>query len=160
MEFKGLLSILERTCNLYEMVLETAVRKTEAVKKGDIRALDQLLAEEQKLVGSIQLVEVERQRELHRLFPGKDQLPTLSECIALASGDEKILLEKWHGRLAKVLKEMKERNDLNQQLINQSLQFIHFSLNLLQLNPEQMNYGPAPSNTGGVPSTSVFDSKV
>jgi hypothetical protein len=57
-----------------------------------------------------------------------------------------------------VITELKERNQLNQQLIHQSLQFVHLTLDMLAPQPASINYGP-PQQNAAPKRPSMFDSK-
>jgi hypothetical protein len=48
-----------------------------------------------------------------------------------------------------VISQIRQRNDLNQEMIYQSLQFVNLSLNLVAPQPEDFNYGPQAGQTKG-----------
>ena len=57
-----------------------------------------------------------------------------------------------------VLRELKDINELNQQLIQQSLQFVNLQLDLLLPN-ELDNYSKEQAGQEPMPKLSLFDSK-
>ncbi|NCU16701.1 flagellar protein FlgN [Pallidibacillus pasinlerensis] len=160
MDFITLINILEKELTLYKSLYSVAVKKTDIVKKGDVQALNQLMTNEQKHITSITALEKQRVAELNKLFPNQtENLPTITDCIDLAQGDQKAKLQSLFQSLTDVLEKTKEQNKLNHELIKNSLQFVNFSLNLFRPKIDNFNYGP---NTGKQQSnsSSIFNSEV
>lgn len=161
MDFSTLITILEKQHKLYSSLYQISLQKTEIVKKGDIPALNLLMKNEQKHITSITMLENQRLNEMKNLFPEQAELPTISECVELANPAQQTILQKIYTQLIDVLQKTKEQNNLNQQLLNQSLQFVNFSLNLFQPKLDNYSYG---SKTGTQPqkpanSVSIFNSQ-
>lgn len=161
MKHSGLIYILKKQLHLYKNLYASAEKKMDIIKKGNIQALNQLMKDEQKLVSAIQMMENERQKELKRIYPGEENLPTIRECIEQAEPEEKPVLTELFNKLSDILQKTKERNDLNQQLIEHSLQFVNFSINLLQPKPESLTYKPVTGKPEKqeTESPSVFNSQ-
>lgn len=66
-------------------------------------------------------------------------------------------LEKTAVALTNVITRLKEQKQLNQALIQQSMQFVELSLDMLSPSIRNMNYGEKKSS--GPKGRSVFDSK-
>ena len=118
------------------------------------------MTNEQKHVTSITALEKQRITELNKIFPErKENLPTISECIQVAQGNQKTKLQEIFQQLVKILEEIKEQNRLNHELVKHSLQFVNFSLNLFRPKFTNYNYGP---NTDKQQTTtsSIFNSEV
>lgn len=160
--YQTLLTILNKELDLYKEIVELVKKQTDIIKKGDIDGLNELLKTQQKYVTSITVLEEERQKELARIFPGKRELPTITNCIEMAVDQEKVQLTRVYDDLMSVLQKIQEINELNQQLLEQSLEFVNFSMNLLRPQKDNLNYGP-PNKKQTPQSThisSVFNTEV
>lgn len=155
MSAESLIVIMNKMLKLHKSLYELTVKKTDIVKKGDTTALDQLLKDEQAHVAAINKLEQERNAVSIANFPAA----SLQE-IAEANPEVKDQLLQIKEELLCVIADIKERNELNQQLIHQSLQFINFSKSLVMPQEKEFNYGP-PAGKKAKPghSPGMFNSK-
>ena len=155
MSVDSLMTIMNKMLKLHRSLYELTVKKTEIVKKGDTAALNQLLKDEQAHVAAINKLEQERNAISSTILPAA----SLQE-IAEANLVVKDQLLQIKEELLQVIADIKERNELNQQLIHQSLQFINFSKSLVMPQEKEFNYGP-PAGKKAKPgqSTGMFNSK-
>ncbi|CAM3952545.1 flagellar protein FlgN [Mesobacillus thioparans] len=155
MSVESLISIMDKLHKMHKSLYELTVKKTEIVKKGDTAALDQILKDEQAHMAAINKLEQERAAVSNAILPGA----SLQE-IADGNPAGKEQLLKIKEDLLKVITEIKARNELNQQLIHQSLQFINFSKSLVMPQEKEINYGP-PAGKKAKPGQSpgIFNSK-
>jgi len=150
---------LEKLLKEHQELHTLSLKKVDVIKTGDINALNSIMKEEQSFVARITMLENERQKEIQRLYPEQPNM-TLADLIQVASGTEKQRLEELHRELATVLNQLKEQNELNQQLIFNSLQFVNFSLNLFRPKNESYTYGPpVKKQQPSKDSSSVFNSQ-
>lgn len=150
-----LMKILEKLLKLHKSLYQIAVEKTEVIKKGDLDALQTLLKNEQSHISAIQMVEKERGKMIAEMLP--DHLnPTLNDCIPFFESDEKAKVMTLQGELVDLLTELKSVNELNQQLLEQSLQFVSLNIDLLLPN-NPTNYSKEEVEEG--PELHLFDSK-
>ncbi|MBW8349438.1 flagellar protein FlgN [Bacillus sp. IITD106] len=160
MSVQLLIQSMEKLLSLHEQLHKAALEKTEAIKKNDIKSLDKLLREEQRLATSIQITENKRQQATAILSSG-DRTATISQIIQQLEGPNKETLSDLQVKLSHMISELQETNALNQQLLQYSLQLINLNLDLLSPEPELPNYtksqGEASENAQT--SRSVFDSK-
>lgn len=159
MSAEKLIGVMERLIKLHQSLLELSNKKKDIVVNGDMDALNQLLKDEQAHLAAINQIDNERQKFAKILHPNLED-PTISDCVEAASGVEKKTLERLRLELLDLISQLKEKNELNQQLIFQSLHFVNFSLSLLLPKPEEINYGPeaGKTNTQGY-SSGLFNSK-
>ncbi|MBP3040168.1 flagellar protein FlgN [Bacillaceae bacterium Marseille-Q3522] len=136
-----LITSLEKLLALHKSLLEVAVQKTTVIKNGDIGSLQQLLKDEQMHVAAIQKVEMMRQETVHTFVKNK-QTPTVHDCLKYVSKEEEKKITLVTAQLTDVITALKEQNELNQQLIHHSLQFVNMSLQLIRPQPNAMNYSP------------------
>jgi flagellar biosynthesis/type III secretory pathway chaperone len=156
---KQLIALLEKHVKLHKGLLDLANKKTEVLKKGDMEALSEIMKEEQKYIAVINQVERERIHVVNAMVSESNDR-TLTTCISLAEGTERAMLEKLRDDLTAVISELKNINQLNQQLTQQSLQFVNVMLDMLMPQPPNINYAAtnkAPNPYEG--GRSLFDSK-
>src|SRR5690242_7605706 len=139
MSAERLISTMERLLKLHNSLYEIAQKKTEIVKKGDIDALNQTLKNEQAHLAAINHLENERKKIASTMVPGTET-PTVEDCLAAIEGPSGKRLELLRGEMLDIISQLRKRNDLNQQLIYQSLQFVNLSLSLLTPQQDEYNY--------------------
>ncbi|MGN7399529.1 flagellar protein FlgN [Cytobacillus praedii] len=156
-----LFASMEKLCKLHKSLYELAVNKTDIIKTGDMDALNQLLKDEQSHIAAIDQMEKERQKAAKALAPHIDQ-PTVTDCMDHLSTAEQEEITDIANELIQQVLHLKEQNNLNQQLIHNSLQFVNVSMNLLRPQPENMNYGPPKKTkkTSEKSAQGMFNSKV
>ncbi len=141
-----------------------AKQKTEIIKRGDINSLQNLLKEENKHIQAIQRLEMGLKNETI-LFLQKNRVemeqPSLSAAIEIANELEKEALLQGKQELENEIRELSIQNQLNQQLLEQSLQFVNISLDLLQPDIDSYNYDRSENGAqeNRQQSRSLFDSK-
>ncbi|AST93344.1 hypothetical protein BC6307_19785 [Sutcliffiella cohnii] len=156
MTLQPVIVIMEKLLALHEGLLQLAVKKTDIVKSGDAKELQQLTKEENKFVKAIGQLEQERLTLTANLGTGA----TISELIEKATDSEADKLLQLKDKLTHVIKQLQERNELNEGLLQQSLQFVQVTLNSINPEPTSVTYEKAA--TGKKPATptrSMFDSK-
>lgn len=145
-------SILDRLLTLHQQLNKLAVQKTDSLKKGNMKRLEMLMAEEGTLVKNLRQLEQER----ITVFGNK----TISLLLEELQEDERERISQLQEKVKAEYLLLKERNELNQQLIEQSLQFVHLSIDLLLPEPEPVTYGkPQKKGYEAAVGQSFFDSK-
>jgi flagellar biosynthesis/type III secretory pathway chaperone len=158
-----LIALLEKHVKLHKGLLELANKKTEVLKKGDMEALSEMMKEEQKYIAAMKQIEKERILAVEKIISalGHTQVePTLTACMELVEEPERRVLERLRDNLVAVIAELRNINELNQQLLQQSLQFVHMMLGMIMPQPPEVNYkkpNMSPVSYGSSPS--LFDSK-
>lgn len=158
---KEIIQSLEDLVKIHEELLKSSEEKTEIVKEGSVEKLQALLVKERKLVRKAEQAEKDRQAHVESWY-SKQQLATEEASVTnileqLDNEQEKNALEQVTIDLTKVITSLKAQENLNLALINQSMQFVQVSLDLLSPTLKNMNYG----NQSDIetPGRSVFDSK-
>ncbi|AGT33472.1 hypothetical protein M493_16290 [Geobacillus genomosp. 3] len=155
---RQLAALLERHLALHRHLLQTARQKTDVLKRGDTDRLMQLIQVEQAAIAAIQQLERER-AQLVVAWSGDGQPLTLADCLP-KMGEERNVVERLAGELLAVIRELQTVNELNGQLIRQSLQWVTFMLDQWMPQPPNVNY--AAPNQHAAPyerARSLFDSK-
>lgn len=164
MSVQAVLETMRQQLELYGQLLETAEHKTPVLVANDIERLNAILTKERKLVQQAEELELRRimltntyfSRLSLRLRSGK-----LSDMIRTVNHpEEKQQLIVIQSELAARLAELQRRNDHNQQLIRQSLDFIEYSLELVVDSPgEDFTYRHPMNRLGRGPRAGLFDTR-
>ncbi|BCB05703.1 flagellar protein FlgN [Bacillus sp. KH172YL63] len=163
MSATNLLTNLEKLYKLHKSLFDLSVNKTDVIKKGEMIELDRVLKEEQKHLAAINTVEAERQREAAQYLQlrgiSMNGTPTISQCIEHSTQEEQESLANWQQKLIGMIDDLKVRNELNQKLVYQSLQFVNMNLSIMQPQPEQSTYSRPNGERKSPGGRSMFDSK-
>lgn len=138
---ESLLELMSKLIAIHMSLLELSVKKTEIVKKGDTAALTQILKNEQAHVTAIGNLEKERKNISNKILPQVNS-PTISVIAETLEAAKKEKLLKAAEELVVLIHRIKQTNELNQQMIHQSMQFLKFSQSLLIPQPANFTYGP------------------
>lgn len=139
--------------------------KIEAIKDGKIEKIEKIMIEEQKYIKAINQVENERQQVVGQYIDSQamvnEKQVNLLTIISSANNSEKEKLELQREKLISITEKLKASNELNQQLIYQSLQYVNLSLDMLRPQEATFNYDGKPANASQMPAgkRSMFDSK-
>ena len=157
MSTQPLVGILEKHLKLHKSLYQLEVEKTEVLKKSNIEALNSLLKNEKTYIHSIQMVEAERKKIISKLLPEIID-PTLTECLPMLEQSDQEKIVSIQQQLKIELDQLKDVNSLNHELLEQSLQFITLSLDLLLPN-DVSAYTKEHKQENLLPNISLFDSK-
>ncbi|MFD2679308.1 flagellar protein FlgN [Bacillus seohaeanensis] len=158
-----LLTVLEKIVKLQKSLHQIALKKTDILKADDIEALGQLMKDELKHIKAIEMVNGERE-QIQRQLANELLLPptniTISQLLKSSMLKDKESLRKLQVKLVKQTQSLKEINEFNQQLLQQSLNFVNLNLDLVLGQQESGNYTDNSSNEEEEStSRSLFDSK-
>lgn len=156
-----MMSIIRRLIDIHESLYEIALKKTEAIKTGDVEAVGHFSGLEQPLIEQLQVAEGERAavaEEDVRKAGGDAKAPTFSEWEASAvSADKRTEWQALYKELAHCVFALKQANRLNQDLLRQSLQWVRLNMGLLRPQAKTANYG---NPKGGQTSSSPFSGRI
>ena len=162
MSAKNIITVLEHLLSLQEELLEKSKTKTEVIKVGDVEALKLITNEERK---SIKMVNTAQKDLLNHSKNFLEQrcismdTPTLQDCLPFVKEQEYMTLTTLKSQLVEKFSLLKKQNDLNQQLLKQSLSFVQLSLDLLTPDIDTYNYErPDCSQPFEQHGRSLFDS--
>lgn len=166
MTVQVLIDSLQRLETVYNDMLDVAEAKRAAIVKNDVDTVVQLLNRESKGMKTIEQLERERIEASFAFLQSrgvKSQLElTLTELARLVfDPEEKAKLIAIQSRLSRTLHELKEKNDLNQQLLVQSLDFIDFSLDMLtgKSSQDEAMYHHPSDRGGSTGRPGLFDTR-
>ncbi|WP_046174432.1 flagellar protein FlgN [Domibacillus indicus] len=144
-----LIETLEKQLALHKSLLSLAHAKKESIKENKMDELNRIVREEQKHVSAITILE--KKRADHSDQPLTELLPSLAPEEQEKAG---LLREQ----LVETLQQLQQVNRLNEELLDQSLQFVHLQLDLLA-PPEAGNYAPDGDSERPPSAGPIFDSK-
>lgn len=169
MSIDQILETLDKLERMHRSLLELAYKKTDIIKANDMEQLNAILKNEQAHIAAIETLEQQRQKMVTDYLEAKGiaftDAPTVAQLIEAANEDEKPKLAAVRERLLTLVNELKEANLLNQKLVMQSLQFVNFTLDMLQpqrsSQSNTFNYtGAEVRGTSSVGKKSYFNSEV
>ena len=166
---ENLISVLEKECAEYEVLLGLSTEKTPVIVAGNLQALQQITDEEQLVVARINRLDHERMEVMADIanVMNKDvntlKLTNLIEMLSSRPSESRKLAEA-HDRLKTVVGNMKTINERNGELIKHSLELVEFDMNLIQAMkaaPETANYNKGAYSAGNVMGVDAggFDAK-
>lgn len=165
MAIQDLVNVMREMTDAHRQLLDIAEHKKDAIIDNQVDKLNQLVNREAKLVKVVAELEQKRLFEMSRYLVGKGYRPnpaiTVSELAkTVVRIDEKRALLDAQAELAEVLNRLKKANELNQQLVQQSLSFIDYSLDLLTGAPDEdaIYYHPG-QQTGSYKRSGLFDTR-
>ncbi|MCS7459954.1 flagellar protein FlgN [Paenibacillus doosanensis] len=165
MAFEALLQTMTALNDIHESLLELGERKKQVLILGDIESLMQIVSKENKLVKQIGELDQQRIDAIGQFMIEKGYKPnpkvTVSDLTKIIFNveDKKLLLGQ-QKRLLGTINKLREMNKLNQQLIEHSLAFVDYSLDLIAGPPEdEYRYQHPQSQTYGSKRPGLFDTR-
>ncbi|WP_337970012.1 flagellar protein FlgN [Virgibacillus salexigens] len=162
MSIEKIKALLLTLVTLHQELIAISNQKTEAVKSGNLEKLQQVLVNERKQIRKIEKAEEDRQLVVADWFESQrlNIEPTITRLVEAINCDEtRKELTAATNQLTEAITTLKQQEQLNMALINQSMQFIQLSMDLLNPSLSQMNYGRSETESTGSIKRSVFDSK-
>ncbi|WP_062050216.1 flagellar protein FlgN [Bacillus sp. JCM 19034] len=163
MSMQTLIQLMGRLDEIQHELLKIAKQKVEPIKKGNPKEIEALVRNEAKLIRQLEATEVLRTKAvksfLHEQGISKE-MATVSELLKWANEEDAQRLTTLQQSLLDTTDKLKRQNQFNQQLIDESLQFVTLSLDLMMPQKEDISYSPNERQdellgTG----RSLFDSK-
>jgi len=153
---------MHQLITLHESLIDLSYDKVTHIKQGDMDKLAKLLMEERKLVQSLANAEDTRQNLVNEWMVrsgNSDKDQTMTSLLETFSTDEdKEHIEAQLNQLIQLIIELRHVEQLNKELLEQSMQFVQFSLDMLQPSIHNLNYD-GNQQVQDSHKHSVFDSK-
>ena len=159
-----LVCVLEEETAIYEEFAANSRDKTKIIIGGNIGELENLNRQEEFLIARVRKAEETRERivsELARRFGVKERELTVAGLLKSGRCSQPEKLKVCQDKMTRVLNELKSLNELNARLIENSLEYIAFSLNLLAAAEAGTgNYGSSGRVESGGRNRSFVDVKL
>ncbi|GGA43712.1 flagellar protein FlgN [Paenibacillus physcomitrellae] len=165
MSVEALVGVLERLDEEHRTMLNWADEKRKAIIDNQVDKLIGILNQESRCMKRIGQLDEERMEACQSFLRErgiKSRLDlNMTEISRLVFDPaDKQRLQEIQTRLSQTLNRLKEANDLNQKLVEQSLSFIDYSLDLLVGAPEdETTYHHPVHKAGGYTRTGFFDAR-
>jgi len=159
-----LADILEKETLLYSDASEISSKKTDIIVKGSIEDLESLVKAEQAIILGIGRLEDKREEIIMKL---SEELDLELEGVNLSQITEKLgeesskRLNYCQEDLMDTLTGLKNKNETNEQLIQNALDYIDFSVNLITTDQSGgINYSPIGEGENTAVRKNIFDVKL
>lgn len=156
-------SLLDRQLELYQSLVEMSHRKQQVLVRGDLQELESIIKAEQALLwqaGKLEESRLALQGELAASAGLKPEELDLSKLAELAGEPFASRYKSLQGCMVAIMDQLGAINRLNMELIEQSLSYINFSLELLSGAEAGETYTPAGKSPGRKDVTRLLDRKV
>ncbi len=162
-----LIDVLDKEEKEYQDLILLSREKTPVIVKGDLERLQKITEAEQYVVGKVAKLEkkrVEVAKDI-AIVLGRDEeslkVREIADLLQSQPTEQGRLIEVYE-RLKATLQEMTTVNEINKELIRESLEFIDFNLNLVKgvyQEPGTGNYTKDAYNSTTLSEPGVFDAK-
>ncbi len=155
--------ILNEQLSLHEKLLSLSQEKKTILIKGSLPDLERIIKEEHKLIQEVKYLErdrlamVKQLAEALKISADRITISFLTEVMQDEASKER--LQRIKGNLEEVVKELTEVNQLNAKLLEQSLEYIHATMDAITADPEEDLLYSHPVKQGVKKGRSVFDAK-
>lgn len=157
MTFKDeLIEILREELELLKAIKKLAYHKTETIINSKVEELSQITEKEEKIINK--MTEVENKRLILFNIWGVNKDTSLSQVIEKIPEDNIDLIEIWE-ELCLLLIDIKNKNNLNNELLKDNLEWLDFNINLLTQRPSPNTYD-GKNNNDKPSNKNFFDRKV
>ena len=161
----AVIDILKEEHGYYKDLVELSKSKKNIIIEGKVAELDKMVKLEQNMIFNIGQLEKKREEEVARICAALDiesAQVTISDLAKMLEPQLKEALENIENKLREVFSELKAANDINGQLLEQSLEYIDYSINLFA--GSGMETGSLYEDIGkkgkGQSKKNIFDTKV
>lgn len=157
-----LIVLLNQTLEIYQALLKLSRQKRELLIAAKPQELEQLTKQEEVLiieVGKLEAMRLVLTRQLVEAIDMTSSETDLSSLIERADEQTAAKLRELSDRFNQVTGELVEYNKLNTRLIQQSLEFINFNINILSQNAVGPTYAAKGQAAPAGPSRSILDAR-
>ena len=162
-----LINVLEQENKEYETLMLLSKEKTPVIVKGDLEKLQRITQVEQEFIGKITNLEKKRtdvMNDIGTVLSKDPKTMRVVDVIEILSKQpvEQNRLSEVHDKLLTTLENFKKYNEVNANLIKESLEIIDFNLNLVTSLYQDIgiaNYDKNAKSISAMGATGVFDRK-
>lgn len=140
----NLINILVEEIDVYKKILEVSKNKTTLLKENNVKELENTTKEEESLVATIiekEKLRIQEVKNICKRYNKPEQSLKIEELCEFIDDSKEELLE-YKKEIVNILKELKQVNELNATLINSSLEYINFAVNMLTDTAPNTIYQP------------------
>jgi flagellar biosynthesis/type III secretory pathway chaperone len=158
-----LISSLAELAVVYRIIVEISQKKKQALISADVEELDRLIKQEEALILQIGKQEIARNQitlDLASVYGLSAKEFTLAKAKELGGAEVAAQLQVVENELTSIIGDLAPLNKTNSELIQQSLNYVNYSLNLLTQNSAGTNYAAKGADKSAPRSKTLIDAKV
>ena len=156
MTFKEeLIEVLKEELKALRILKDLTYEKTDIIISNQVEILEEITKREEELINRMAIAEEQRLYLMDSWGVGINL--SLSQVIKNVPEDKEDLIEMKE-ELTQILEDIKTRNNTNNELINENLQWLDFNMNLISNIQTPVTYGKESKGRGA--NNSLFDRKV
>lgn len=158
-----LILALDKEYEIYKEVLEVAKQKKQIIVEGKMKELDDITSKEQAIILSIGKLESIREAILKNIVNELDidEAQNISQLSKYLDDKSKKKILAIRDKFKDILIDVRNQNDLNNKLIQQSLEYIEFNKNLLtSLENQGSTYSSNADEKDIKIKNNLFDAKI
>lgn len=155
--------ILEREQEIYQEVLELAENKKRIIIDGKLRELEVITRRETEIVGILIKLENLRSQTSEQLAAEKGikELASVRDLLPLLDPKDQLYISTLQSQLKGTITALQNVNELNGQLLQQSLELVDFNLNLIaSIGSVSNGYTAEAAEKDETRRTNLFDAKI
>ncbi len=155
--------ILQEQLKLHEQLVSLSTEKKAILIEGSLERLERLIKSEHRLIQEVQYLERDRSAmvkqlaEALKISPDRVTISFLTDVVQLP--EEKQRLGELKGDLQQVIEELMQINEVNSNLLKQSLEYIQATMEAITDDPGEDIVYTNPAKLAGRKGKSVFDAK-
>lgn len=161
---ENIIEILKKEHSYYKDLLELSNKKKAIVVEGKISELDKIVKLEQNMIFDLGQLEKQREQELQKLcqlmnIDSKTTITDLSKVLPAKISKQLVALQK---EMEATITELQNVNNINGQLIQQSLDYIDYTVNMVTSagTASSLYDDLKPSNQNVGNKKRLFDTKI
>ena len=139
---ENLLKILDEELNLYKKILEISNAKTTLLKENKVKELEEITKEEESLVADViakEKIRIQEVKNICKRYGRPEQSLKIEELCEFVDNSKEELIN-FKNQITSILEELKKVNKINSVLINSSLDYINFAVNMLTETSKKPTY--------------------
>lgn len=159
--FDELIEVLTDELNTHKDLLSLTNKKTDIIIAGHVNELDKITQIENTIIITVGKLEERREKVVENIKKQLEIQEDLSMSDILKYSDEETTkeIEKLKDEFLEIIGDLKNKNQLNNVLIQDNLEFINLNLQLLTNSLEQETYNSKTEKSKSVQNSSLFDTK-
>ncbi|SDH19465.1 FlgN protein [Alteribacillus persepolensis] len=162
MSVKAILETMALLIKQHQELNVLSREKTEWIKKNDTKQLVDVLKKENKHIRMMEQTETQRQQAVRTFLYNHGETEkeaTVSLLLTYVSKEYHDLLLQLQERLLAEMQKLRQQETLNRALVEESLQFVHMTMDMIQPDPDAVHYRPPGDDDNRQSGYSTFDSK-
>ncbi|SMC39795.1 flagellar protein FlgN [Sporomusa malonica] len=160
--WEKLIILLNQTLEVYQALLKLSRKKRDILIEAKPQEIEMLTKQEEILIIEAGKLEIMRSTLTHELAAAIGLAPdetTMSTLIERADNETAGKLILVIDRFGGITSELTKMNELNTQLIQQSLDLINFNINILSQSAAETTYAPKGNTAPTARNRSILDTK-